>query len=125
MTTKEMKKTIRRWFRKAEQATGPILPDGWFGRPYDNTYWLQDVEVEGDTFTVRLNEDTALVFKGLTQVCVRNGEQNAELVFEDFTHLMFRWKLYGGTEYRERHYDGGQVRFLPPLEDNYDTRRPE
>ncbi|HET6428852.1 MAG TPA: hypothetical protein VFJ30_10605 [Phycisphaerae bacterium] len=102
---------VQRWFANAEQGLGPILPDGWFGRPYDNLYMLEDVQVAGDVLTVYLSEDTALVFERLGQVYL----DNSELVFEGFRSFSIRWKEYGGVQHREQTYDSGQVRLVPPV----------
>ena len=45
----------------------------------------------------------------------RTYVENSELVFEDFDHVTFRWKDYGGTEHHEKHFDSGQVKFVPPI----------
>jgi len=111
MTPTEMTELVRRWFAKVEQAMGPILPTGWFGRPYDNLYMLKDVQVTGDVLTVHLSEDTVLVFEGLGRVYL----ENSELVFDGFRTGSIRWKEYGGLEYREQTYDAGQVRLIPPV----------
>lgn len=111
MTSTEMIDLVRRWFVKAEQASGPILPDGWFGRPYDNIFVLKDVQLAGDVLTVYLSEDTTLVFDRLGRVYL----DNSELVFEGFRACALRWREYGGSRYEERTYDAGQVRLVPPF----------
>jgi len=111
MTPTEMIDVVRQWFGKAEQALGPILPDGWFGRPYDNLYMLEDVQVVGDVLTVHLSEDTLLVFERLERVSL----DNSELVFDGFRTGSIRWKEYGGVQYREQVYKSGQVRLVPPV----------
>ena len=111
MTTKEMADLVRRWFEQAGQATGPILPDGWLGRPYDSIYFLDSVEVADEVLIIRLSEETTLTFDQLTRVYV----ENSEIVFDGFAHLSFGWRGYGGPEYHEKHYSSGQVRFLPPI----------
>lgn len=111
MTRTEMIDLVQRWFAKAGQTLGPILPDGWFGRPYDNLFLLQDVQLDGDVLTVLLSEDTALVFDRLRHVNL----DGSELVFEGFCRCSIRWKEYGGVEYREQVYDAGQVRLVPPV----------
>ena len=111
MTPTEMIDVVRRWFFKVEQATGPILPDGWFGRPYDNIYLLSNVQLVGDVLTVYLSEDTSLVFIRLERVYI----DKSELVFDGFRGCSFRWKEYGGVQNQERNYDTGQVRLVPPF----------
>lgn len=102
---------VKNWFAQAEQASGPVLPDGWFGgRPYENLFILEDVELLGDCFTIYLSEDTRLIFNKLRRCYV----EESELVLENFEDVTLRWKEYGGTQYRERRYSSGQVRLIPP-----------
>ena len=112
MTTTEIASLVRRWFDQAQQASGPILPDGWFGgRPYENIYLLEDVEAADDMLVIHLSEDTTL-----SVICPRRGYvESSELVLEDFGHATLRWKHYGGNEYQERHFRSGQVRLVPPI----------
>ena len=112
VTTTQIASLVRRWFDQAQQASGPILPDGWFGgRPYDNIFLLEDVEVVDDMLMIHLREDTTL-----SVARPRRGYvENSELVLEDFDHATLRWKHYGGSEYHEKHFDSGQVRLAPPV----------
>ena len=103
---------IHRWFDEAKQMNGPILPDGWFGgRPGENIYLLECVEVVDGTLVIHLSEDTTLSLTNPARTFVANSE----LVFEDFDRAIMRWREYGGTEYRELQYDSGQVRLVPPI----------
>ena len=100
------------WFSRAEQVSGPVLPDGWFGgRPYENLFTLEGVHVLGDVFTISLSEDTRLDFKKLRRVYV----EGSELVLEDFDEFTLRWKEYGNARYREERYFSGVVRLVPPI----------
>ena len=112
MTTTQIASLVRRWFDQAQQANGSLLPDGWFGgRPYDNTFFLQDVQALNNVLVIHLDEDTTLSIIRPQRAYV----ENSELVFEDFDHVTFRWKDYGGTEYHEKHFNSGQVKFVPPI----------
>lgn len=112
MTITQMASLTRRWFDQAQQASGPILPDGWFGgRPYENIFLLEDVETQKDMLVVHLSEDTTLSIAHPRCGYV----ENSELVFEDYDHVTFRWKDYGGTEHHEKHFESGQVRLAPPI----------
>ena len=110
MTLTEMEKVVRQWFEQVVQAS-PHLPDGWFGgRAFEGLYSLEDVQVLGDTFAIRLSEDTSIVI-----VCPKNVlVQEAELSFESFDRAFFRWKEYGGTAYREKRYFSGTIRLVQP-----------
>lgn len=119
MTTKDMADLVRKWFDAAEQAGGPLLPDGWFGgRPHDNVYFLRDIQCLDDALVVRLSEDTTLRFDGPGRVFVENDKWNSWLVFEGYEQATLRWKHYGGGEdapYHERTYEEGQVRLAAPI----------
>ena len=114
MKTADMVKVVRRWFRKAGQAMGPVLPDGWFGRPYDNLYELKNIAVDGDVFTIHLSQDTSLEFHRLGRVHI----DDSQLVLEDFSLFSLRWREYGGVSDLEKRYDTGQVRLVPPVGTN-------
>lgn len=114
MTSEEQATLVRRWFEKATQAGGPVLPDGWFGRPYDNIYWLVDVQQAPGALIVRLTNDTTLEFKKLARVLILNSQ----LVFDGYEQATLRSPHYGGgpdAPYREKQYDYGQVRLAPPV----------
>lgn len=115
MTTTEMANLVRRWFRQAEQANGPLLPDGWLGeRAYDNTYWLVDVQPSSDGLVVELTDNTTLRLDRPGRVFV----ENSDLVFDGYAWATLRWKHYGGgpdAPYHEKRYDSGQVRLAAPV----------
>jgi hypothetical protein len=108
----EMPNVIRRWFDRAGQAYGPILPDGWFGgRPYENVFFLEDVAIEHNALVIRLSENTSLTFEEPGKVDV----EDSQLMIDEFKQATLRWKHYGGIESHELKYESGQVRFVPPL----------
>lgn len=115
MTTELQATFVRRWFEKAEQASGPLLPDGWFGdRPHDNIYFLVDAQPFDDALVLRLSDDTTLRFDGPGRVFV----ENSDLVFESFRQATLRWRHYGGgpdAPYYEKRYDSGQIRLAAPI----------
>ena len=104
MRTADAESLVRRWFGQARAVVGPILPDGWFGRPYDNTFFLRDIRKADGKLAIDLGEDTALMITGPCNVVV----ENSELVFDGFTEAAFCWKEYGGRERLEKRYESGQ-----------------
>lgn len=85
-----------------------ILPDGWFGRPYDNQHTLTSVNEAGDKLTLVLDENFRLTFTGLKAVeCL-----SKELTLGPFDHLNFEWTPYGGGELRTTGYRSGEVRIV-------------
>jgi hypothetical protein len=115
MTTFEMANLVRRWFEQAEQADGPLLPDGWFGgRRGEAGGSLEDVQASTDGLVIRLSEDTTLLFDRPGRVFV----EDSELVVDGYKQATLRWKHYGGGPdalYHEKSYDSGQVRLAPPV----------
>ena len=45
-------------------AAGLVLPNGWFGRPYDNLHQLTGCTVAGDTMRIELDGQLILTFAG-------------------------------------------------------------
>ena len=82
--------TVQRWF-KDEWGGSLLLPDGWYGRPYDNRHSLTSTEETGEELTVILDRKLTLCFEGLKSVEARKGE----LVFGPFNKLRFDWETYG------------------------------
>jgi hypothetical protein len=81
---------IQQWF-KDEWGGSLMLPDGWFGRPYDNQHALTSVDESGDALTLVLDKKLTLHFEGLKSV----EKRNRELVFGPFDTLRFEWKSFG------------------------------
>ena len=60
MTANKAAKQVRRWFRRGHLPSLE-LPDGWFGRPYDNCHALSHLEVIGDRLLIGLDGQQLLV----------------------------------------------------------------
>lgn len=112
MTPTAIVDLVQRWFAAAKLGLGPVLPDGWFGRPFDNLFSLRGVELTGDVLRVHLSGDVLLEFEHLQRVHV----DDSQLVFEDFRACAIRWTDGGRTQDRERTYASGSVRFHPPAD---------
>jgi hypothetical protein len=100
---------IRRWFA-AELGGGLILPDGWFGRPYDNQYSLTSIEEDGTDLAIVLSEHLLLRFSGLNAVTPKGRE----LVFGAFDKLYFEWMPFGGGSMQTQEYRGGEAIIAAP-----------
>lgn len=104
--------TINQW-SKNEMGGSLVLPDGWYGRPYDNQHVVTSVDEAGDRLTVILDHKITLYFLGLKsiQICDR------ELVFGPFIRMRFEWSAYGESgEHGTKEYDGGEVKLVPAPE---------
>jgi hypothetical protein len=82
--------TIEQWF-KDKWGGSLFLPDGWFGRPYDNQHSLTFIEESDDTLTLVLDKKLTLRFEGLKSV----EKRNCQLVFVGYDKLWFEWKSFG------------------------------
>ena len=102
MTATEVGSAVRDWFAKVTRCTGPILPDGWFGRPYDNLFELRGVQVSGTVVNIILSERAS--------VCVDDAKQiqydNDDLVFCAFKSVVFRWRNVTNEISEYVYYDG-------------------
>ncbi|MHB1530433.1 MAG: hypothetical protein ACYCXT_13635 [Acidiferrobacteraceae bacterium] len=115
MTMEQMAGLVRAWFGQAGQANGPLLPDGWFGgRPHENTFFLAEVQVLGESLVIQMSEDTTLRLEHPKRAYV----EKSELIFDGYGQAVLRWKHYGGgpdAPYHEKNYGSGQVRLVPPF----------
>ena len=100
--------TVRQWFAK-EHGGGLILPDGWFGRPYDNQHQLTLIKHEDNTLTLVLDSRLMLMFEGLRGVKF----QGHDLVLSEFTKLHCEFHSYddAGSQHKTQ-YSDGEVKFV-------------
>jgi hypothetical protein len=102
---------VRQWFATAGCAVGLVLPDGWFGRPYDNIYHIATAHENDGVLVIHLVEQLWLRFEGPSHVKV----VNSELVIDGFVQCVVQWQIAGTLEYDSSTFSDGQVRFIPPL----------
>jgi hypothetical protein len=99
---------VQEWFKK-EWGGSLLLPDGWFGRPYDNQHSLTSVEESGDDLSLILDRKLFLRFRGLKFV----HERGHELVFGPFEELCFEWESYGADAKRQaKEYRTGEAKIV-------------
>lgn len=100
--------TVQQWF-KDEWGGSLFLPDGWYGRPYDNQHALTSVEETGEDLTILLDGKLKLRFEGLKSVEARKGE----LVFGSFAKLRFDWETYGADiKHGTKEYLAGEAKIV-------------
>ncbi len=100
--------TVQQWF-KDEWGGSLFLPDGWYGRPYDNQHALTSVEESGSALTIVLDRKLTLHFEGLKSV----KAQKRELTFGPFEKLRFDWESFGTDGgHGTKEYQGGEVKIL-------------
>ena len=108
---------VRDWFKRAgNRATGPVLPDGWIGRPGDYLFYKPSVHTTNEWLTVA-DDDTSVSFRAPIRVRVQDaigtfpGFKN-ELIFEEFSECMVRCTYDEDGTVRELRYTEGAVCFL-------------
>ena len=101
--------TVKQWFEH-EWGGSLVLPDGWYGRPYDNQHAVTSIDESGNGLTLVLDQKLTLRFEGLKSVDVRSRE----LVFGPFAKLRFEWEAYGASgEHGVKEYHTGEVKIVP------------
>tara|TARA_R110002049_G_scaffold290063_1_gene473301 strand:+ start:517 stop:849 length:333 start_codon:yes stop_codon:yes gene_type:complete len=100
---------IQNWFTRT-WGGGLVLPDGWFGRPFDNIHRLTDVSQSSGLLRIVLDDQLTLTFNG--DVSVKdNGD---ELVIDGYSELSFDWKEYGSDLPHSYIYQDGQTKLVAP-----------
>lgn len=101
-------KTIQDWFDK-EFGGSLILPDGWYGRPYDNQHLLTFLNEKDNILFLVLDDKLKLQFRGLKSVRVYKHE----LIFGPFDNLQFEWESYGSDgQHGTKKYQKGEVKIV-------------
>lgn len=94
---------LREWFAK-NSAVHIKLPDGWFGRPYDNLYCVDSICEENDRVIIRNIDDSMVI------TFDRNAsilEKANAIVVSDFDQMTF---LFINGDYRFfREYSDGNL----------------
>src|SRR6266511_1086840 len=109
--------TVKRWF--ADHEFGHLqLPDGWFGKPWDNQHALTFVVSRPERLLIEIDEQLLLVLDG--PVTARTsvdppdsaGWAVSAVTLENFAQCVFDRRGYGGDDWHAKVYDHGSVRFL-------------
>jgi hypothetical protein len=110
MIDKQSVETIQHWFDQAKVG-GLVLPDGWFGRPYDNFAPLSYLALRPHKLLLEQDDQLLLIFTELGEVRI----ESSELILTDFAQLVFDWQEYGSLSPRINVYKSGVVKFIPPI----------
>jgi len=115
MTIPECANFVRRWFEKAGQADGPLLPDGWHGgRVREGTFFLHDVTTTDNALIIMLSDNTILHIDGPFHI----DADGSDMVIFGYRRATLRWRHYGddsSTPIYEKIYSSGEVRFAAPV----------
>lgn len=98
---------IWRWFASWEVGPGLILPNGWFGRPYDNIHSLTFLAVRPKKMLVELDHEMLLIFTDLKEV----QDEGHELVLSSFSQLVVDLQEVDSLTPHAYLYRYGEVRF--------------
>jgi hypothetical protein len=100
-------RTISAWFSDVLTASVE-LPDGWFGRPYDNMHRLTWSVERDDKLFLELDGRLHLILAGVEVL-----ENGAGLLRLGCSHAVFYWREYGssGDHHAVVYNVGGIVQF--------------
>jgi len=98
---------INNWF-DVEWGGSIVLPDGWFGRPYDNQHTLTSCEESEGKMLLVLDDNLRLTFSGLANVEIKGRN----LVLGPFDNLIFEAIPYGGGTPECKEYADGVVKII-------------
>jgi hypothetical protein len=77
-----------------------FLPDGPYGRPFDNQYLVQRIEETSNGFKIFLSDNLMLSFSGDTQIL----DEGCNLLIKGFNHCIFE-----ESQNNIKKYDHGEV----------------
>jgi hypothetical protein len=96
--------TIGRWF-EAHRVASVILPDGWYGRPYDNQHSLTRLTTDGAVVRLVLDGSISLELRTIEKVDVEGHRLSvgpcAEMTFQS-------------PDGQVRKYEDGIITFVAP-----------
>lgn len=97
-------KRIEEW-TETNQSFGIELPDGWFGRPYDNQHKITWAEERPNKIIIELDQQLFLIFT--KPVTISKSGKN--LIFSDFKQLTFDRQGYDDMTAHSKSYKTGAV----------------
>jgi hypothetical protein len=96
------------WFSK-KTGGSLYLPDGWFGRPYDNIHQISSInETKSGNIQLVLDENIFLYFVGLEKA----QQDSRDLILGPFDTLFFEWKDPQNNSQMTKEYCSGEVRII-------------
>ena len=98
---------MKNWFAKNE-VFGITLPDGWFGRPYDNHHRLTLIDDRKNKLLVEVDEQLFFLITKPVKCSVLDGN----LVISDFKQVTFDRQSYGDMKPHCKVYDSGELTFV-------------
>lgn len=77
-----------------------FLPDGPYGRPFDNQYLIEKIEETSDGFKIFFSDNLILQFIGNATI----EDEGCNLLINNFNQCIFE-----SNEYQTKKYDQGEV----------------
>jgi hypothetical protein len=114
---KKIEKAVIDWFQENEESRGIILPDGWFGRPYDYLLTLVEISSSDDVLNISLSDDFSFKLENPVSCCTKFIEPEDKipaLAIECSGPITFVWHSSSNGERREQYYPSGEIQFVPP-----------
>lgn len=111
MRSSDIAQIVEEFFAK-HSAAGLVLPNGWFGRPYDNLHRLTACTAARHAVRVELDGQLTLTFEGAGIEAVRDRDS---LTVRGFTKLVWEWLSYGPPEGHREVFADGDVAFVAPV----------
>ena len=106
-TNAQFQTTVERWFRQTN-SIGLLLPDGWFGKPYDNHHKATLVLFRPNRFLIELDEQLYLIISSACVLTFTNEELSL-----GFGRVIFDWRSFGShAENNFKVYDSGTLSFV-------------
>jgi len=89
--------TENEWLQRLRSETfGLVLPDGWFGKPYDNFHKLSEISVSGNVLKIVFDDVQELKIVSPKRYELENiGSKWSSLSFFDCQEISFKWVPYG------------------------------
>lgn len=102
-------RTVHEFFKAAGSA-GLVLPNGWFGRPYDNQLRLTHSEADRQSLVLVLDGHLVLTLVGPLRV-YQSGDG---LRLTGFTWARWDTTTDGGTVASPQEFASGEIAFIAP-----------
>ncbi len=100
---------IENWYQR-EWTGSLVLPDGWYGRPFDGQHRLTSVNEAPEHLTIVLDNALTLSFSGPTHI----ESLSNELRFTNFNELIFEANPFSGIAVatNAKRYSAGEVKII-------------
>jgi hypothetical protein len=105
----DFKQPIQDWSDK-NKGFGLELPNGWFGRPYDNIHQITWIEDRKFKLLVEIDEQLLLIFTKTKQFEVSEIDNN--LILKNYLRFTFDRLGYGDLTSKLEAFENGEVKLI-------------